>query len=733
MIMTRVATVLLLSLLSFTPACAQSLSWAPVGPGGGGWVRSLAVDPKDPAVVFAGIDIGGIFRTVDGGATWVQVSKGLRNFQIEKILVDPSDSRVVFAATLGGVYKSTDQGASWQLLTNGMPAKSTTSYSAPLRTVAIDPGNASVVYAAGRVGSVARVFKSTDKGAHWQQIGGGTLPARAAVNDLAIDPKNSKIVYLATALGVYKSSDGGASWGEASSGLPQAVVLKIAIDPIETSALYVTVKPAPGRTPGKAFKSTDGGEQWSQIKTLPSVVGVSENRSSYFNSVVVDPHNHQTVFVGDQGWVSGGVYKSTDGGKTWSVSHMARSYYFGGAKSVNAIAVARDSRHVYYGTPYYVAKSADNGATWQSVMTEEVPPGSGRCIGRGLNSSVVEKIAFDPTNDEIVYAGFLDIGLWRSTDDGRSWSSTIANNPCCLDIRAIVPDPTVPGLVYAGTSGTNSLGRGPGSVIVSSDYGATWRPIAIPEAPTDRFAVSAMTIDTSSPLSKRTLYVALFGGGVYRTGDGGRTWLAQNDGLPNNPRVASLTYDGATSEVFAGLACSGSDQANSGIYRLSANTTHWQQVDRGTPPYGRIACVSSVALDPNDPRRLYASTRNFNGSLHAQTGGVWSSKDSGEHWSLLRSVSADAANGVYAKTVVVDERSRVYALMEHNPYSDLYTPPDVATGLYVSEDFGVSWHAENQGLSLPNVNALALSSSGKYYAGTSGTGLYRAVLNARPR
>jgi photosystem II stability/assembly factor-like uncharacterized protein len=161
-------------------------TWTGLGPGGGGWVMTLAASPHGVDKVFLGGDTEGVFFSEDGGRNWTIRNEGLRDYWIETILYDPTtDPNVIYAGGRSGVYKSTDQGRSWQWRRSGFPAVSGSSYSAPVSALAMDPADPRVVYAGigsprDGLGKQGTVYRSVDAGDTWSRVNtAGGLPAGA--------------------------------------------------------------------------------------------------------------------------------------------------------------------------------------------------------------------------------------------------------------------------------------------------------------------------------------------------------------------------------------------------------------------------------------------------------------------------------------------------------------------------------------------------------------------------
>lgn len=274
---------------------AQANTWRSNGPLSTEEFLCLAIDPATPRTIYAGLayrGIGdsGIFKSVDDGASWR--ATGFLKTSVYAIAIDPNRPNTIYAAVndifSGGVYKSIDGGASWEQ----------TGRTSSTASLAIDPRQSNIIYA----GTAFGVYKSTDSGATWNRPSSSfdlTIPA------LVLDPNNPNVIYVATHnSGVFKSSDGGKNWSKTGAIEPVdrgSSHPRLAIDSTNTNILYVTY--------GDIYKTTNGGATWSQISnnlTDPSA-----------STVAIDPSNSSTVYVGT--YASHGlIYKSTNGGVSWS-------------------------------------------------------------------------------------------------------------------------------------------------------------------------------------------------------------------------------------------------------------------------------------------------------------------------------------------------------------------------------------------------------------------------------
>jgi len=254
-------------------------------------VSALAIDPSNTSVIYAGMNHGGIngalFKSTDGGSNWAAADAGLANAAIHALAIDHSNTSVIYASiafgggTSGYVVKSTDGGASWALANTGLPGRS-------INALAIDPSNTSISYAGTSQGGV---FKSTNGGALWELANTG-FP-RVGVNTIVIDPSNTRTIYVGTTAGVFKSIDGGGSWNPANNGVMHGLVVALAIDLSNTNTIYAGHwgdSPGVSRIQGGVFKSTNGGGSWKPVNAGLNNTAV--------RSLAVDPSKTSIVYAG---------------------------------------------------------------------------------------------------------------------------------------------------------------------------------------------------------------------------------------------------------------------------------------------------------------------------------------------------------------------------------------------------------------------------------------------------
>ena len=278
--------------------------------------------------------------------------------------------------------------------------------------LAIAPSNADIIYGAANFG----IFKSTNGGASWSKSDIGAIDTH--VTALAIDPVDQNTIYANTREGgAFKSTDGGGSWSAINNGLSGAYLGALVISPANPETLYAA-------TWAGVFKSTNGGANWSMISDLLYTFGLR-----------IDPSNTSTLYAASYDYYGeySSVFKSTDGGFTWRVSDSGLPY--------DAGVIAIDSTHpntLYVGTYWGVYKSTDGGAMWKPAS-------------HGLTPAPVQALAIDPDNTATVYAGTHGGGVFKSNDGGASWTP-FSDGLTNLYINALAIDPSG-AFLHAGTYG----------------------------------------------------------------------------------------------------------------------------------------------------------------------------------------------------------------------------------------------------------------------------------------
>ena len=343
-------------------------------------IQVLAIDKNSPSTIYAGTGLnGGIFKSTDGGATWAALNTGLTNASCPAIVIDPSSSNILYASLIAqnfgsatGVYKSVDGGNTWTNI--GFSGTQVSS-------LAIDPQNPLTLYA----GTTFGLSKSTNGGASWANANTGINFGNPGA--ITIDPETPTTLYtVAGGGGVFKSTNGAANWSPVNNGLPSTPTsIALAIDPTATSTLYV------GTAASGVFKTSDGGASWSAVNNGPSLT------TANMGSLAIVPTSTATVFAGTS---DGRILKTTNAGASWSTVYTTTT-------NTGIRALAIDA-----GSPgKVVAAVSSTGQTLNSpdaFVTKLNPSGSALLYSTfigGLLSDQANAIAIDASGNAYI-AGF---------------------------------------------------------------------------------------------------------------------------------------------------------------------------------------------------------------------------------------------------------------------------------------------------------------------------------------
>jgi hypothetical protein len=350
--------------------------WTTNGPVGGG-VTSLAIVPGTPATLYAGTcatPANGVFKSIDGGATWTAANNGLSNLCVVALAIAPTPT-TLYAGTVpncdiygtctgGDVYRSTDSGGSWSAL-NSFPSDGWGSEIPPINALAIDPTTPSTLYAGSDEGNGSRtsLWKSTNGGGTWVEAGTwmGPFVLFPSVNALAIDPTTPTTLYAGTdstvpnisgaAPTLFQSTDGGSTWG-GISGSWVTDVTSLAIDPTTPTTLYAGTDDLDlsndTYVSSGIQKSTDGGADWTNVKSTTATQYISG-----YSALAIDPSTPTTVYAGSNNLQTGklgttgqAVLRSIDGGQTWAALNNGLTTFY--AHNVWALAVDPTTPSIVY-------------------------------------------------------------------------------------------------------------------------------------------------------------------------------------------------------------------------------------------------------------------------------------------------------------------------------------------------------------------------------------------------
>jgi photosystem II stability/assembly factor-like uncharacterized protein len=594
--------------------------WRIVGPGGGGSMFHPTISPHDPRTVVLACDMTGNYITHDGGATWRIFN--LRD-PVRFFLFDPIDPNVIYAKA-GILYRSPDKGATWKTL---LPRPSTiekitvgddhASENYHLReeprgeinAMALDPEDSRSLY----LGIDNGFWSSTDTGVTWRK----TAELAGKLSVIWIDPqsaRNDRTIYAAGPDAIYTRRGGQWSGGE-SPGPLTSVSARLPV-------FYATSN-------GKVFVS-EGGVKWRAAADLGSGLRATV--------IAADPHQSNTAYVSHDGR-SEGIAKTSDGGRHWEPlpyggrdAWLSDRFGAGWAGNPYGLAVAPgDSRIVYATDSGRVMHSGDGGKTWVQAYSRRTPDGN--WTTNGIDVTTDYGVHFDPFDPRHVFISYTDIGLWASENGGESWYSATRNGVPKEWVNTtywMEFDPAVRGRMWAVMSGVHDLPRDKmwrraspdqfnGGVVRSDDGGRTWR---VQNNGMPQTAATHILRDRTG-----ALYVTGFGHGVFKSTDGGEHWSLRNAGIEGNqPFAWRLAQDGKGAIYL--VVARRSAQEPGVVYRSADGAEHWTRV----PLPDRLTGPNGIAIDPRDPARLYLAAWGRSTPEGAFDGGIWLSTNAGAAW-----------------------------------------------------------------------------------------------------
>ena len=651
----------------------------PIGPSVmSGRIAAIDAVADDPVTVYVGAAGGGVWKSRNGGITFESVFDRYPQ-SIGAIRIDPSDPKTVWVGTgetwvrnsvsVGfGVYKTTDAGQTWQHL--GLDSTER------IARIAVSPkdGNVAFVCATGPLwsdGDARGVYRTTDGGATWTRV--MYVDAKTGCSDLAMDPQDPRILYAGMwefrrwpwtfssggpGSGLYRSRNGGDTWTELTEGLPEGEKgrIAVAVAPSRPNVVYAVVE----AKETALYRSDDLGESWRKMNTSSNV----QMRPFYFAYLVVDPTDFNRVYK-----PALNLTVSSDGGETFTNPMLSNALGGGPHSDHHAFWVdPRNPNDLILGTDGGVYFSGDRGNTWR--------------LSKALPVSQFYAVSYDMDRPYNVYGGLQDNGTWMGPSASvggiapADWRNLFGGD----GFHAVV-DSKEPDYVYVEYQGGN-LARYRRSTGEAKEI----RPYPKEGEPKLRFNWN--TPLHVSPTVPGTVYLGAQY--LFRTRDRGDSWerispdLTTND--PDKQRQAQsggLTVDNSSAENHTTIYTIsespkdprviwvGTDDGNLKLTRDGGGT--WSNVVSAVPDLPANTWVSHVEAGRFDDGTAYVT---FDGHATGDmTTYVYRTRDFGATW---ESLVTDALEG-YAHVIRED--------LENPDLLFLGTEQ----GLFISVDGGLAW------------------------------------------
>ncbi|MBZ5603606.1 MAG: hypothetical protein LAO79_15000 [Acidobacteriia bacterium] len=661
----------------------KNLKFRSIGPATmGGRVDDLAIVESDPRIMYVGAAAGGVFKSVNGGITWRAIFEDQPNPSIGDLALAPSNPSILYVGTGepnnrqssswgDGVYKSMDGGNTFVHL--GLKATH------HIGRIVVHPTDPNTVYVAA-LGDLwgpnkeRGVYKSTDGGATWTQ----TLFVNedTGVADIAIDPHSPNILY-ATAYqhrrtvfgyngggpgsGVYRSTDGGSHWKKLAGGLPSGDLGRCAIDIYRKNSniVYAEIQ---HETRGGVYRSEDKGETWTRM-------GDTNPRPSYFSQIRVDPNNENKVWLGGVN-----IYMSEDGGRTFVQSRFERVH-----SDVHAIWIdPANSDHLVIGNDGGVWTTSDSGRAWRHI--------------NNIALAQFYEVAYDFQKPYHVCGGLQDNYSWCGPSSSaqtlgignEDWITVQGGDGFYNRI-----DPSDPNIIYAESQDGNLTRRD----LRTSEAKSIRPQEPNDQAPRYRFQWNSPLM--ISPHDPKTIYYG--GNHLFKSTDRGDTWEVLGEDLTTKAERSKQT-------IFGKLVDEHTLSAQDGVVA-------WP-------------CITAIAESPVKQGVLWAGTDD---------GNVQMSRDGGKTWTNVVSHITGLTKGGYVSRIEPSHKDAgtayitfdnhrnadygIYVFATKN-YGDSFTrltngiPPDAGSvhviredpvnpdllfagtefGMFITFDRGQNWH-----------------------------------------
>lgn len=649
--------------------------WKIEGPGNiGARVNTLAVNPDNSNEIIAGFASGGVFRTTDNGSNWVPIFDDQPDLNIGEVTYDPNNSNIIYVGTgdpnisgypkIGsGIFKSLDGGDTWTY--KGLEEASIIS------RIHVAPTDSDVVYVSTMglpfIKTTARgVYKSTDGGESWQHK--LMINDSTGVIDMVVNPEDPNILYAAgwnrnrsdsisRIVGpdahIHKSIDGGNTWTILEGGLPigdQLGRIGLTMSGLDYDNIYASYVNTGGNDSCSnggsqllgIWKTTDAGNSWSEINTLPET-GLPCNALGgfawYFGQVRVNPNDDNDIFV-----LGVDMWRTRDGGSSWSRAVPLWSTYDVHADKHDLI---WDGERMLLATDGGIYQTLDDGEEWTDI--ENIATTQFYRIGynphkpdwnyggaqdngtTGGNAEMINQwprlyggdgftIDFDPSDSLIYYATSQNGNLVVTFNDGDFFNSATTGFDFSENTNWDTP-------YFVSAHDSKVLYAGRQSVYRGFNDGSfvEWTKISgILTDTTDNDAFLTRNISTvhQSPLIEEYLYAGTTDGLVWSSLDGGNTWNNVSEGVPYryvSDIVASPSFPNTAYVSVTGYK---SNDFVAHIHRTDDNGQTWIPISGDLP---QIA-INDILVHPE---------YNDNVIFVATDGGIYFTIDAGVSWDRL--------------------------------------------------------------------------------------------------
>lgn len=616
--------------LTYEETTIPNFTWVSLGPTPGAYfgygnISSRIVtgtyDPNNPNIIYIGPANGGVWKSTDNGVTWNPLTDNEVSMAMGAIVVDPTNSNIVYAGTGEATYsgasyygrgllKSTNGGSTWINYTSGLPSST---YFSRLK---IRPNNSNQLLAAlGNNG----LYRSTNGGQTWTQILSGR------VDDVVFSPSGDTAFAVGSGIGIRRSTNGGQTFATFGSDLPSGTRNHFDLSQTNPAIMYAAVYSSSNVN---IYKSTNYGVNWTSITPTSNFQNLA-GQAWYDLYCFVNPKNPNKVYVGTID-----IFRSTDGSTFTNITngynggyvHVDQHYLFFHPTNENTFIVCNDGG---------IWRTTDNGNTFTNLnqnltLTQfyriaASPFNPGRILGGTQDNGTQQtfstlnwsaayggdggEVCFNPFDQNFILGETQNGGIFRTTNGGASWNqaqSGLNVSESVAWVAPIISHPTVSGTFFTART----------SVYKTTNNGGNWTAISSPVNGT--YPIREMAISKTNPNIMYATSNAL----IFKSTNGGVNWTNVTTGLPNRTITSVYVHPSDENIVLLTFSGFGTDK----VYKSTNGGSSWVSID-GPLPDAPVNDLFIYTSNPGKPNTYFVATDI----------GVFVTDDNGVSWTEIPS------------------------------------------------------------------------------------------------
>ncbi|MEP0860135.1 MAG: T9SS type A sorting domain-containing protein [Ignavibacterium sp.] len=616
--------------LTYEETTIPNFTWVSLGPTPGAYfgygnISSRIVtgtyDPNNPNIIYIGPANGGVWKSTDNGVTRNPLTDNEVSMAMGAIVVDPTNSNIVYAGTGEATYsgvsyygrgllKSTNGGSTWINYTSGLPSST---YFSRLK---IRPNNSNQLLAAlGNNG----LYRSTNGGQTWTQILSGR------VDDVVFSPSSDTAFAVGSGIGIRRSTNGGQTFATFGSDLPSGTRTHFDLSQTNPAIMYAAVYSSSNVN---IYKSTNYGVNWTSITPTSNFQNLA-GQAWYDLYCFVNPKNPNKVYVGTID-----IFRSTDGSTFTNITngysggyvHVDQHYLFFHPTNENTFIVCNDGG---------IWRTTDNGNTFinlnqnltltQFYRIAASPFNPGRILGGTQDNGTQQtfstlnwsaayggdggEVCFNPFDQNFILGETQNGGIFRTTNGGGSWSQAQSGLNMSENVAWVAPiisHPTASGTFFTART----------SVYKNTNNGGSWTAISSPVNGT--YPIREMAISKTNP----NIIYATSNALIFKSTNGGVNWTNVTTGLPNRTITSVYVHPSDENTVLLTFSGFGTDK----VYKSTNGSSSWVSID-GPLPDAPVNDLFIYTINPGKPNTYFVATDI----------GVFVTDDNGVSWTEIPS------------------------------------------------------------------------------------------------